>query len=329
MRFTRDFPYRGREGHRYLVDPDLLAAANAALELEAPLLLTGEPGCGKTQFAWAAASALAAERRQPPPDGDDAADGPLASYVRSDTTARDLLYHYDAIRRFGDAQHGGEAGRRASGDARHYIELRPLGRALMSADQRVVLIDEIDKAPRDLPNDLLRELDEGQFEIPEIPERPGLGEVTSHGIPLQRHMKGPGRRPFVVITSNVERELPDAFLRRCIFYHIPFPDDEERLARILAYQLDEPSDSDLFRDVLKVFLEVRRREPRKKPATAEATQYARILRHPDWKDAREVVRRIASQLRDGRDEEVAWHELPAIGCLLKTRQDIAKVTGRP
>lgn len=327
MRFKADFPYRGRKGRPYLVDDELLAAANVAFELESPLLLTGEPGCGKTEFAWAAAALLAADQRRVPADPDDPLDVPLASYVRSDTTARDLLYHYDAIRRFGDSQHGGELGKAHSGDARHYIELRPLGRALMSDAQRVVLIDEIDKAPRDLPNDLLRELDQGEFEIPEIPERMGRGEVQSHGIPLRRFMKATRRRPFVVITSNVERELPDAFLRRCIFYHIPFPEDEDRLARILWSHYNRPDDTDLFRDALTVFLEVRRREPRKKPATAEAAQYVRILCNPELAEERRIVQRIASQLRAG-DAEIEWQKLPAVGCLLKTRQDIAKVTGR-
>ena len=129
---------RGREGHEYVADDRLLAAANAALALQMPLLLTGDAGCGKTDFAWAATGALAGN--DPPED-----DTLLECYVRSDSRAKDLLYSYDAIRRFGDAQHGGEEGRRRAEDARQYIDLQPLGIALMSRRLRVVLIDEIAK----------------------------------------------------------------------------------------------------------------------------------------------------------------------------------------
>jgi len=147
----------GRDGKRFIADAELLAAANVALALGRPLLLTGEPGCGKTDFASAAATGLVdtpqhitAETRVP-----------LEQYVRSETRARDLLYTYDAVRRFGDAQTSGYLGKRRAAFPQNYVTLEPLGQALMSPVRRVVLIDEIDKAPRDLPNDLLRELDQG------------------------------------------------------------------------------------------------------------------------------------------------------------------------
>ncbi|MEZ4464387.1 MAG: AAA family ATPase [bacterium] len=150
--------------HRYLPDEALIAATNVAIALGLPLLLTGEAGCGKTDFAFAIARFQSGKGRAWDPD--DADDGLLDCYVRSDSRARDLLYHYDAVRRFGDAHHGQQV---RAADPRYYIELRNLGRALAEAEvrgrQRVVLIDEIDKAPRDLPNDLLRELDQGRFEI--------------------------------------------------------------------------------------------------------------------------------------------------------------------
>lgn len=217
---------RGREGHVYRADAGLLAAANAALALEMPLLLTGEAGCGKTDCAYAVASALVEDREVTPGESDL-----LECYVRSDSRAQDLLYQYDALGRFGDASHGGPAGARRAEEVRNYIELRPLGRALMSAGLRVVLIDEIDKAPRDLPNDLLRELDQGHFEIPEIPAADDQSGETATPIDPDRpltfrnQMRRPegARKPMVIITSNVERQLPDPFLRRCVFFHIPFP----------------------------------------------------------------------------------------------------------
>ncbi len=132
---------------------------------ESRATVVSEPGCGKTDFAFAAASGLA-------PVGASPADRkPLEKYVRNDTRAQDLLYHYDAVRRFGDSQTGGEDGCRRAAMPQNYIVLEALGAALVSPVRKVVLIDEIDKAPKDLPNDLLRELDQGWFEIPEIPKR--------------------------------------------------------------------------------------------------------------------------------------------------------------
>ncbi len=219
---------RGRERHVYQADPGLLAAANAALALGMPLLLTGEAGCGKTDFAYAVAHALSTD-----PEVETSKSKLLECYVRSDSRAQDLLYHYDALSRFGDAHHGGEAGKQRAEEVRNYIELRDLGRALMSSSLRVVLIDEIDKAPRDLPNDLLRELDQGHFEIPEIPAADFPADASAksgdRGQPIdsdrpltyRNQMRRPegAHKPMVIITSNVERQLPDPFLRRCVFFH--------------------------------------------------------------------------------------------------------------
>ena len=343
-----------------------------------PLLLTGEPGCGKTHFAWAAAQALHRASRSPPVSDDrnkPRLDEPLACYIRSDSRARDLLYHYDAVRRFGDAQHGGVLGAQRATDARPYIELRGLGRALMSPVRRVVLLDEIDKASKDLPNDLLQELDDGTFEIPEIPEdlppdapdalkRP----VCSHGIPLHRWMKHqlseePERRdpkPLVIITSNVERQLPEAFLRRCVFYHIPFPKtvtlreivrdhlkvelgrlggaaDGPQLATgaeavVAARAVMEPALSAQARQegvlpvalveaALVLFERLRQQKLLKRPATAELLGWLQaLLRFATWE--RDVLT-LMGLARKGLQEsaQLPWSELPIPGCLVKQQED--------
>lgn len=326
----------GRDEKTYLAHPDLLAAANAALAVQQPLLLTGEPGCGKTDFAYAAASGL----RDDPHAGPDTGKL-LECYVRSDSLARDLLYHYDALSRFDAARHGGEIGRRRAQDARSFVDLRPLGRALMSPYLRVVLIDEIDKAPRDLPNDLLRELDQGHFDIPEIADdrdaraEARAGTVTGTGVAARkdpvdgkdwttyrRHMVRPNRdqKPLVIITSNVERQLPDPFLRRCVFFHIPFP-DEAQLRSILIEHV--PDASELFVDrVLHIFMMLRDGPSlTKKPATSELLGWARALRTVYEPGA---VQEALDRFVRAPDRK-PWLDLPALGCLIKLREDLDRL----
>ena len=318
---------RGREEFEYVPDPKLIAAANAALTLEMPLLLTGEAGCGKTDFAWAAARALADDAKAGAETG-----ALLECYIRSDSRARDLLYHYDAIRRFGDAQHGGEEDKRRAGDPRHYIRLQPLGEALMAPELRVVLIDEIDKAPRDLPNDLLRELDQGHFEIPEIPadhEDPrGLVKINDPST-YRRTMKRPNpeQRPLVIITSNVERQLPDPFLRRCVFFHIPFPED--KLKPILSGRFASERATPLFIDqALEIFLTLRSmRTITKKPTTSELINWIEAM-HEIF-DGDEVAAALGGFLgKKGDDAPVAdlpWREVPALSCIVKLREDLERL----
>jgi len=323
---------RGRKGP-YLADPGLLAAANAAITLGQPLLLTGEPGCGKTDFAWAVADFVDKQRpgRQ---------QGLRECYVRSDTRARDLLYHYDALRRFGDAQHGDGDARRRSYDPRNYVELQPLGLGLVAPIQQVVLIDEIDKAPRDLPNDLLRELERGEFEILEIP-----AEGSDPAAPIQRLMRpatdDSGRTPIVIITSNVERQLPDAFLRRCVFYHIPFPDDA-RLTAILRAHRPEPPAAGVERsrmpppddtphiDRLVTLFSALRRQPgmQKRPSTAELLGWAQAVDDLYEPAAlRERIKELADSVDvvEGTLRGHSWREVPGLACLVKLREDLAEL----
>lgn len=308
---------RGRDGAPYEAEAGLLAAANVALALNRPLLLTGEPGCGKTDFAFAAAHGLTK-------DGDDPeAARPLEYYVRSDTTARDLLYRYDTVRRFSDAQTGGEADRRRAQFAQNYVTLEALGTGLISDARRVVLIDEIDKAQRDLPNDLLRELDQGSFEIPEVVATGAPAEeVDADRRHIKRRMKrqADAPRPLIIITSNVERQLPDAFLRRCLFYYVPFP-EEELLVKILDGRFGAAAD-DRHRDAVSLFVTLRGQALTKKPATAELLDWVGCLGTvfaPDLAWAR--VAEQSGRARAG--QPVNWGALDGLPALIKLREDLA------
>jgi MoxR-like ATPase len=251
----------------YIADPGLQDACNVALLLGQPLLLTGEPGTGKTQFAYSLAWELGLEV-------------PLKFETKSDSAARDLFYTYDALKRFQDVQSGLSASNvleyinyQALGLAilrsRHHEEIKHLVPAdvCLSVPQRsVVLIDEVDKAPRDFPNDLLNELDQLYFRVSEL----GNAKVEFE----------PTLQPVVIITSNSEKDLPDAFLRRCIYYHIPFP-EPTRLSNIVASHLGTNSDmnNSFLQTALDLFYRFRAPENglRKKPATAELLGWIMIL----------------------------------------------------
>lgn len=313
-------PFEGLEGQygRYIAEPALVHAANTALGLEMPLLLTGWPGCGKSDFACVAAKALGH-------------DGPLRFHVRSDTRARDLLYSYDALVRFGDMQHGQHE--RAQ-DPRHYVSLRPLGAALMSPGRRpVVLIDEIDKAPRDLPNDLLHEIDEGWFEIPEIGDLPidappPVWDRTHTNIELKREMKRPpGQlKPLVIITSNAERQLPEAFLRRCIFFPIPPPNIEQLINIAIARFPDQPPE--LMKSLATVFHAFRESHSFvKTPTTAEMLNWIHALsRLYDLSAMKAQMQDFVNALI--QKAKPKWNILPALGCLLKMEEDFEIVGAR-
>jgi MoxR-like ATPase len=256
----------------YLVSPDLRDAVNVAIALEKPLLIKGEPGTGKTVLAEAVAKAL---------------DLPLLNWnIKSTTKAQDGLYVYDTVARLNDARFGD----RDISDISQYIKYGPLGQSFMADDRVVLLIDEVDKADIEFPNDLLHELDRMSFLVAETDKR-----VTA------KH------RPIVIITSNNEKELPDAFLRRCVFHFIAFP--EEELMKDIVKVHHPDIEDELVRQALVRFYWIRQQPAvRKRPSTSELI---------DW---------LAALRRAGIEPPDLEKSLPFLGLLLKRETDIDAIT---
>ncbi|MDO8314102.1 MAG: MoxR family ATPase [Rugosibacter sp.] len=258
----------------YVATPDLMLAVNAAITLQRPLLIKGEPGTGKTLLAEEVARAL---------------DLPLLQWhIKSTTKAQQGLYEYDAVSRLRDSQLGDEKVK----DISNYIVKGVLWQAFERATPGVILIDEIDKADIEFPNDLLRELDRMEFHVYETRQ-------TVRAV----------QRPIVIITSNNEKELPDAFLRRCFFHYIKFP-DKPTMQKIVDVHFPEIKNV-LLKEALEVFFQLRDVPGlKKKPSTSELIDWLKLLLAED----------IPPEALHSKDQKVVVP--PLAGALLKNEQDV-------
>ena len=252
----------------YVASEQLLSAVNVAITLQKPLLIKGEPGTGKTMLAEAVAKSLGKKL--------------IIWNIKSTSKAQEGLYMYDTIQRLYDGEEGFD-------DIARYIKLVKLGEAFESDEQVILLIDEIDKADLEFPNDLLWELDQMEFYIHE----------TKKTVRAKH-------RPIVIITSNAEKELPDAFLRRCIFHYIDFP-EADLMEEIVRVHLPDVEDN-LLKQAFQVFYDIRAmKDVRKKPSTSELIDWINVL-----------------QLGGINADEIR-KKLPFVGVIVKKDEDLATV----
>jgi MoxR-like ATPase len=263
---------------QYVATADLMLAVNAAATLQRPLLIKGEPGTGKTMLAEEVASALGMPLMQ--------------WHIKSTTKAQQGLYEYDAVSRLRDSQLAGIEGSERVKNIENYIVKGVLWQAFEADEPVVLLIDEIDKADIEFPNDLLREIDRMEFYVYET-----------------RQLVKARHRPLVFITSNNEKELPDAFLRRCFFHYIKFP-DAATMQKIVDVHFPTLK-KDLLSAALKNFYDVRNLPGlKKKPSTSELIDWLKLL----------VAEDVPVEALQARDEKVSIP--PLVGALLKNEQDL-------
>ncbi len=290
----------------YLPDPGLKAAADVALELGIPLLVTGEPGTGKTQLAYWLAHQLDTEV--------------LRFNTKTSSLSKDLFYRYDAIRHFRDS-HQREV------NPLHYIQFEALGRAILASGKKrfVVLVDEVDKATRDFSNDLLFEFEKLAFNIAEAKESDldNFDWQKEYGIErpkfdnsgnISHDEKAP--KPVLILTSNSEKNLPDAFLRRCAFYHIPFPSPEQLLNIVQIHGfLNEKFSKEMAAKAIGFFSQMREHGLRKKPATAEMLAWLHILKNRNLDPANAA-----------NDKTIEQHIRQTFALLAKNKEDLQRLT---
>lgn len=326
----------------YLPDPGLVAAVEVALDLQMPLLVTGEPGTGKTQLAYWVAQQKLAEAHY----GGQTTEV-LRFNTKTNSVAKDLFYRYDAIRHFRDGQKAGEG--QKSPNPLQYVHFEALGKAVLAQGSKrfVVLVDEIDKAPRDFPNDLLFEFDEMAFRVEEAGQadfeaanreagfwknKPEIADLQLTRVDLENgairwYRPGSARppKPVLILTSNSEKNLPDAFLRRCVFYHIGFPEDAQ-LARIIEAHFPGAYDEAARLKIAAYFSGIRNKGLRKSPATAELVRWVELLksRNIDIAEAAQIQGKSAAE-RNEAEKTLLEKVLVTYAVLAKNKDDIDKI----
>lgn len=306
----RKCQYEYLEGARqemepYIAPDSLAEAVNVALYLRRPLLLEGDPGCGKTRLAYSIAYELGFPIKE--------------CYIGSGTRAQDLLYNYDALRRLYDIQEvKGVDGVNGLPPRKKYVELKELGDAIRLSRENipsVVLIDEIDKADLDFPNDLLLVLDRLWFNVKEIDENYRIDAIKNTDGSERREIYEERKKflPLIIVTSNREKELPKPFLRRCLFYYIEFPNERD-LRRIVDTHFPR-GDSDLLKEAIDKFWQLRLKDGirwRKIPSTSELIDWLRILQR-DLESKKIILEELVSCFLS---------KLPHLETLVKTQSDL-------
>lgn len=284
----------------------LINAVNVSIQLGKPLFLTGNPGTGKTQLAHHIAYFFHSDKNEE--------ERLLVFNTRSTSAAKDLFYHYDSLKHFQYIQNQDKEELTNSIIEEKFIRYNALGEAIKKNERRIVLIDEIDKAPRDLPNDILNILDEMAFEVPEIDR-----------IKKNRFSSKVENRPIVIITSNSERNMPDAFLRRCVYFHLDDPNDEE-LQEILISKLD--IDRILINErILPHYRSIQEILTKKQPGTAELVYWAYLIsKRPEIK-----ISELPKSLEEVKDwsSKIGIEQLKSsYSLLVKHQEDMGRVMNK-